>query len=75
MHVPLWLQGILEVILGSDHVLGYTADTVRASADGMLLSRRHGASVTANGSSVIRAGIRSGLESRWRSKVKASEGA
>ena len=74
MHVPLWLQGCLNIVLGENHILGDSADTISAIADGLLLPCRHRATITPNGPSIVRAGVGTGFKSRWRSKVKTSKG-
>ena len=75
MHIPLRLQGTLQVVLGENYVLGDSADTISTGTDGVLLSRRHSTAITANGSSIIRASVRPGLEAGWRGEVKSGEGA
>lgn len=36
-HVPIGLQGLVEITLGANHVGGKAADAVGASANGILL--------------------------------------
>ena len=75
VHVPLWFQRSHKIVLGSNNFFGYPADPIRPCAKCVLLSRRHSASIAADGASIVRTSVIGGLDPRGGSEVETSESA
>ena len=72
MHVPLRLQGFVEVLLRAHKLLGNATDPIRTGAYALVRPRRHTAVVAAD-----RARVGGGvavLEARRWGKVQCGEG-
>lgn len=72
MHVPLRLQAVHQVVLGTDDFLRNAANAICPVAYSLLGASRHSTPVAANRASIR--GIVIILEPRWWREIKSSEG-
>lgn len=73
--IPRRLQSNIEIVLGSDHILGQTRDSVCTSAEGIVVHLRYATAVGTNGAGIAAVPAICILETWWRSKVERGEGA
>lgn len=73
--VPRRLQSNIEIVLGSNHILGQTRDSVCTSAEGVVVHLGDATAVGTNGAGIAAVTAICVPETWWRSKVERGEGA